>query len=48
MASNQQDGPTMQIGEVAELTGLSFRTLRHYDVIGLLRPSARSHRGFGL
>jgi DNA-binding transcriptional MerR regulator len=39
---------TMQIGEVADRTGLSFRTLRHYDEIGLLTPSARSDGGFRL
>jgi DNA-binding transcriptional MerR regulator len=39
---------TMQIGEVAERTGLSFRTLRHYDEVGLLSPSARSDGGFRL
>ena len=38
----------MQIGEVADRTGLSFRTLRHYDEIGLLSPSARSDGGFRL
>lgn len=38
----------MQIGELAERTGLSIRTLRHYDEIGLLRPSARSEGGFRL
>jgi len=38
----------MQIGEVAERAGLSLRTLRHYDEIGLLTPSARSEGGFRL
>jgi MerR family copper efflux transcriptional regulator len=38
----------MQIGEIAETTGLSLRTLRHYDEIGLLVPSARSEGGFRL
>ncbi|KTS83879.1 MerR family transcriptional regulator [Microbacterium testaceum] len=38
----------MQIGELAERTGLSIRTLRHYDEIGLLRPSARTEGGFRL
>ena len=38
----------MQIGEIAERTGLSLRTLRHYDEIGLLAPSARSEGGFRL
>ena len=28
--------------EVARLTGLTIRTLHHYDAIGLLAPSARS------
>ena len=38
----------IQIGEIAERTGLSLRTLRHYDEIGLLVPSARSDGGFRL
>src|SRR6476659_4791965 len=43
------DGPRpMQIGEIAERTGLSLRTLRHYDEIGLLTPSARTEGGFRL
>jgi DNA-binding transcriptional MerR regulator len=28
------------IGEFARLGGVSVRTLRHYDEIGLLRPTA--------
>ncbi len=31
-----------RIGEVAQRTGLTRRTLRHYDELGLLVPSARS------
>ncbi|RLV56284.1 MerR family transcriptional regulator [Aeromicrobium phragmitis] len=38
----------MQIGVVAERTGVSLRTLRHYDEVGLLRPSGRSEGGFRL
>ena len=38
----------MHIGAVAERTGLSLRTLRHYDDVGLLRPSGRSEGGFRL
>lgn len=38
----------MQIGEVAERSGLSLRTLRHYDEIGLLTPSARTEGRFRL
>lgn len=39
---------TMHIGAVAERTGLSQRTLRHYDEVGLLRPTGRSDGGFRL
>lgn len=38
----------MQIGELADRTGLSLRTIRHYDDEGLLNPSARSAGGFRL
>lgn len=38
----------MQIGELAYRTGLSLRTIRHYDDEGLLTPSARSAGGFRL
>ena len=39
---------TMQIGEVAERTQLSIRTIRHYDQVGLVPPSGRSDGGFRL
>lgn len=39
---------TMHIGELAEKTGLSLRTIRHYDEIGLLKASGRTHGGFRL
>ncbi|WP_216217210.1 MerR family transcriptional regulator [Amycolatopsis aidingensis] len=38
----------MQIGEVAERTGLSLRTIRYYEEVGLVTPSARSQGGFRL
>lgn len=38
----------MQIGELAERTGLSLRTIRHYDDEGLLTPTTRSTGGFRL
>ncbi|MFF7969354.1 MerR family transcriptional regulator [Streptomyces sp. NPDC007903] len=38
----------MQIGEVAARTGLSLRTIRHYEETGLVIPSARSQGGFRL
>ncbi|MEV6850854.1 MerR family transcriptional regulator [Actinoplanes sp. NPDC051411] len=39
----------LTVGRVAELAGVSVRTLHHYDGIGLVRPSARTaagHRGY--
>lgn len=36
------------IGEVAETAGVSVRTLRHYDELGLLTPAARSAKGYRL
>jgi len=33
------------VGELARATGLTVRTLHHYDRIGLLVPSARNHAG---
>ena len=38
----------MQIGEVAARTGLSLRSLRHWEEVGLLRPSGRTDGGFRL
>jgi len=37
-----------QIGEVAERTGLSLRTIRYYEEVGLVTPATRSHGGFRL
>ncbi|PNG98787.1 hypothetical protein SMF913_14812 [Streptomyces malaysiensis] len=34
------------VGRVAELAGVSVRTLHHYDEIGLVRPSARTAAGY--
>ncbi|CAN5121074.1 MerR family transcriptional regulator [soil metagenome] len=39
---------TMHIGELAERTGLSLRTIRHYDEVGLLEPTGRTVGGFRL
>jgi DNA-binding transcriptional MerR regulator len=38
----------MHIGELAERTGLSLRTIRHYDEIGILTPTGRTQGGFRL
>lgn len=38
----------LKIGEIAKATGLTVRTLHHYDDIGLLTPSQRSDAGYRL
>jgi MerR family regulatory protein len=38
----------IQIGRVAELTGLSIDTIRFYQKIGLVKQPARSEGGFRL
>lgn len=38
----------LQIGGVAERTGLSLRTIRHYEEVGLLPEAERSPGGFRL
>jgi DNA-binding transcriptional MerR regulator len=34
-----------RVGQVAALTGISIRTLHHYDTTGVLRPSRRLESG---
>lgn len=36
------------IGEVSKITGVSLRALRHYDAIGLLKPTAVTEAGYRL
>ncbi|MBF6100215.1 MerR family DNA-binding transcriptional regulator [Nocardia cyriacigeorgica] len=38
----------MQIGQVAERTELSLKSIRRWDEVGLVQPSARSAGGFRL
>lgn len=38
----------IQVGELSKRTGLTVRTLHHYDEIGLLRPSSHSDAGYRL
>ena len=38
----------MKIGQLAGATGMTVRTLHHYDEIGLLRPSERTEAGYRL
>ncbi len=52
-ARNDRDKPetggaSLQIGEVAERTGVTQRTLRFYEEKGLLKPPARMDGGFRL
>ena len=37
--------PNLTVGALAELVGVTVRTLHHYDEIGLLAPSERTHAG---
>jgi DNA-binding transcriptional MerR regulator len=39
---------TLTVSQVARTTGISVRTLHHYDEIGLVRPSGRSAAGYRL
>src|SRR5262245_1851344 len=38
----------LKVGELAKRTGLTIRTLHHYDEIGLLAPSGRTESGHRL
>lgn len=38
----------LKVGDLARRTGLTVRTLHHYDEIGLLTPSGRSEAGYRL
>src|SRR5439155_25862360 len=38
----------LKVGELARRTGLTIRTLHHYDAIGLLRPSLHTEAGHRL
>jgi DNA-binding transcriptional MerR regulator len=38
----------LQIGEVAERVGLSLRTVRYYEEMGLIEPEKRTDGGFRL
>lgn len=39
---------TWKVGELSKLTGLTIRTLHHYDEIGLLSPTSRTSSGHRL
>jgi len=40
--------PPWKVGDLAQRTGLSVRTLHYYDEIGLLRPSLHTEAGHRL
>ena len=48
MGGPVRTGGRLQIGDVAERTGLSLRTVRHYEEVGLLPAAQRSPGGFRL
>ena len=52
MIRDPREGPgevaELSVGEVAELVGVSVRTLHHYDAIGLLSPPTRTEAGYRL
>jgi DNA-binding transcriptional MerR regulator len=41
-------GELRRIGQVADMLGVSTRTLRHYEEMGLLRPQSTTNGGFRL
>lgn len=43
----ERDG-VVHIGEVVERTGLSHRTIRYYEEMGLVEPAGRTEGGFRL
>ncbi len=43
-----ESSDTLKVGELARRTGLTVRTLHHYDEIGLLSPSRRTSSGHRL
>jgi MerR family copper efflux transcriptional regulator len=47
-ADGREAMPALHIGEVAARTELSLRSLRHWEEVGLLRPSGRTEGGFRL
>ena len=48
MTGRTQEMTTWTVGQVAELVGVTVRTLHHYDEIGLVVPSERSRAGYRL
>ena len=47
-AGESESSREWRVGQLAELSGVTVRTLRHYDQTGLLRPSGRTSGGHRL
>ncbi|MEA5552138.1 heavy metal-responsive transcriptional regulator [Anabaena cylindrica UHCC 0172] len=41
-----QNKQQLLIGQVTELSGISIRTIRYYESVGLIQPSGRTEGGF--
>ena len=46
MTATDEETMVLTVGQVATRYGVTVRTLHHYDDVGLLTPSARSHSGY--
>jgi MerR family transcriptional regulator, thiopeptide resistance regulator len=46
MSDSRTETRSYSVGRVADLSGVTIRTLHHYDEIGLLSPGARSDAGY--
>ena len=47
-ASHDAEGPLLRIQEVADLVGLTARSIRYYEEVRLLEPAARSEGAYRL
>ncbi len=47
-APSLEDEPLLRIQEVADLVGLTARSIRYYEEVGLLEPAARSEGAYRL
>src|ERR1700712_5931744 len=48
MRNRQEKSMSYSVGQVADLAGVTVRTLHHYGQIGLLEPADRSGAGYRL
>lgn len=48
MSRPTEDDALIRVGDLARDTGLTVRTLHHYEAVGLLQPSARTDSGHRL